>query len=84
MAYEIIIKSSAQQELDSLPDKEVLRISRHINQLAVNPRPVGTQKLSNEEGCRLRIGKYRVLYMIDDKAQEIHIYRVKHRKEAYR
>jgi len=30
------------------------------------------------------VGVYRILYDIDDQAHEIIIYRVKHRREAYR
>ena len=33
---------------------------------------------------RLRVGPYRILYDIDDKVQVVTIYRVKHRREAYR
>ena len=84
MAYRIIIKPSAQQDLNKLPDKEIERIASRIKLLENNPRPIGIQKLSGEEGYRIRSGKYRILYEIDDKGKSIFIYRVKHRKEAYR
>ena len=84
MAYRIIIKPSAQQDLDKFPNKEVERIALKIKLLESNPRPVGIQKLSGEEGYRIRSGKYRILYEINDNSKSIFIYRVKHRKEAYR
>ena len=48
------------------------------------PRPVGSIKLTAEEGYRLRVGDYRVLHRIGDKVKTVYIYRVKHRREAYR
>lgn len=84
MAYEVIIKAPAQRDLDSLPEKEVIRIARRLAQLQQNPRPVGVQKLTDQEGYRIRIGDYRVLYLIDDQKEQIQIYRIKHRKDAYR
>ncbi|MBU2444047.1 MAG: type II toxin-antitoxin system RelE/ParE family toxin [Bacteroidetes bacterium] len=67
MNYEIIIKPSAQKDLDSLQFKEVLSISNRIQKLSVEPRPIGIQKLTDDEGYRIRIGNYRVLFYIDDK-----------------
>ena len=37
-----------------------------IRALADNPRPPQSQKLSGEDRYRLRCGKYRVLYEIQD------------------
>lgn len=84
MEYNLIIKPSAKRDLNSLPDKEVEQIVRRIVQLINNPRPFGIQKLTDEEGYRMRIGKYRVLFEIDDKKKNILIFRIKHRKEVYR
>lgn len=84
MAYEIIIKPTAQKDLDKLPDKEVVKIAKRFLQLQENPRPVGIQKLTDQEGYRIRIGDYRVLFEIEDEEKKVFIYRIKHRKEAYR
>ena len=84
MAYRIIIKPSAEKDLDLLPDKEVLMISRHIEALSTNPRPFGVQKLTDAEGYRIRSGRYRILFEIDDGRQIVFVFRIKHRKEAYR
>ncbi|MCH7826532.1 MAG: type II toxin-antitoxin system RelE/ParE family toxin [Bacteroidetes bacterium] len=55
-----------------------------LEQLRVNPRPIGVQKLSDENGYRLRSGNYRILFILNDKIKNIFIYRIKHRKDAYR
>jgi mRNA interferase RelE/StbE len=82
--YEIILKPPAQKDLDRIPDKEVVRISQRIENLASNPRPMGVQKLTETEGYRIRAGRYRILYEIDDKKSVVSVYRIKHRKEAYK
>jgi mRNA interferase RelE/StbE len=82
--YKIIVKPSAQKDLDNLQIGEVKKIVRRINQLITNPRPVGVQKLSDDEGYRIRIGNYRILFTIKDKEKSILIYRIKHRKDAYK
>jgi mRNA interferase RelE/StbE len=84
VAYKITIKPSAQKDLDRFSVKETIRIAARIKLLENNPRPVGVQKLTDEEGYRIRSGKYRILYVADDKAKNIFIYRVKHRKEVYK
>ncbi len=84
MTYKIIIKPSAQKDLDKLQNKELKRIVARLEQLRINPRPIGVQKLSDEEGYRLRSGNYRILFVINDKIKNIFIYRIKHRKDAYR
>ena len=84
MHYEIIIKPSAQKDLDKLPFSEIKRIASKLEQLRANPRPIGIQKLSDQEGFRIRSGKYRILFAIDDEARSIFVYRLKHRKNVYR
>ena len=70
--------------MDRLPDKIHKRISDRILTLETNPRPPGSKKLQGEEGYRLRIGDYRVLYTIDGHTKHIFVYGVAHRREAYR
>lgn len=83
MEYKVILKRSALKDLDSLPKREVEKISHHLLQLQENPRPIGVQKLTDAEGYRIRSGNYRILFEVDDKQREIHVFRIKHRKEAY-
>lgn len=82
--YKLRILPQAQRDLDDLHGKIFNNLKNKIVELANNPRPYGTLKLTNEEGYRIRIGDYRVLYRIDDKIKEVFIYRIKHRKESYR
>lgn len=82
--YRIIIERKAAKETECLPSDAIQRVIDTIKNLKLNPRPHGSKKLTGEVGWRVRIGDYRILYTIDDSQKLITIYRVKHRKEAYR
>jgi len=84
MKYRLKIISSAEKDLDAITGRDFDAIKKRILSLSANPRPLGCQKLTNEEGYRIRSGNFRILYRIDDLAKEVLIYRVKHRKDAYR
>ncbi len=82
--YELLVKRSAEKELKQLNDADHDRIVKRLLALADNPRPVGSVKLAGHEIYRLRIGNYRALYTVDDRAKIIEIISVGHRKEIYR
>jgi len=84
-SYRIRIKQSAQKELESISTKaDRRRIVERIQALARNPRPHGCSKLSGRELYRVRQGRYRILYSIQDRELLIHVIRIAHRKSAYR
>ena len=82
--YEIRIKKSAKKDLDALDGKTYSRIDGNIQRLRNNPFPKGVAKLrGGGNRYRIREGKYRMLYEIDQKDKIITIYRIKLRKTAY-
>ena len=82
--HSLEIKLSAQKELDALDDAVFTRIDRKILALADNPRPAGCKKLKGyKDQWRVRVGDWRVLYIIDDAAKLVTITRVAHRREVY-
>lgn len=84
MAYTVILRRTAEKELDRLLEKIHRRITNKLLELESDPRPYGVQKLHGDEGYRIRIGDYRVLYLIDDNAKTVEIVSVGHRREVYR
>ena len=83
--YEVYIEKAAENDLKRLPTNTFQRIIPHIRALAENPRPSSCRKLSgSKDDWRIRIGDYRVLYEVDEKAKAVRIMRVRHRREAYR
>ena len=52
--------------------------------LADNPRPAGCKKLKGlKDHWRVRVGDWRVVYIIDDAAKLIAVTRIAHRREVY-
>ncbi|MFH0771663.1 MAG: type II toxin-antitoxin system RelE/ParE family toxin [Candidatus Omnitrophota bacterium] len=82
--YKLKIISQAQRDLDALHGEIFEKIKKKILSLSGNPRCVGIVKLTQEEGYRIKVADYRILYRIDDRLKEVIIYRVKHRREVYR
>lgn len=84
LKYSLEIKQSAQKELDALAETLFARIDRKILALADNPRPAGCKKLKGyKDQWRIRIGDYRVVYVIDNTAKIVTVTHVAHRREVY-
>jgi len=81
MTYKLILRHEAQKQLDLLPEQDYQRVARVISSLAKNPRPLKTKKLSGSGLWRIRIGRNRVIFAIDDNARTVIIVRVARRKE---
>jgi len=82
---EVYIEKAAENDLKRLPITTFHRIIFQIRILAENPRPSGCRKLTGlKNDWRIRVGDYRVLYEIDEKARAVRIMRVRHRREPYR
>jgi mRNA interferase RelE/StbE len=82
--YSLEIKQSAQKELDALDETVFGRIDRRILALAENPRPAGCKKLKGyKDQWRIRLGIWRVVYIINDAAKRITITRIAHRRDVY-
>jgi mRNA interferase RelE/StbE len=83
-AYKIFFRKSVQKDLETIPKKDLQRILKRIQDLANDPRPPGSEKLTGQEHYRLRQGIYRILYSIQDNDLTVWIVKVGHRKEVYR
>lgn len=84
MRYIVSITRRAQKELARLPAKEYEHVRDAIFALARNPRPRGCLKFIAREGWRIRVGKYRVIYEIDDKQRSVVVLHVGLRRDVYR
>ena len=83
--YSLRIKKSARKELESITTKaDRRRIVRRIESLADNPRPPGALKLSGLERYRIRQGRYRILYTIEDTVLIVQVIKIGDRKDVYR
>ena len=82
--YRLEISHTAHRQIRRLPLQTQERVNSTIAGLADNPRPPGAKKLTDREGYRARVGDYRILYLVDDEARTVVIYRVMGRGDVYR
>ena len=83
--YEVYLERSAENDLKRLPTSIFHRIIPQIKTLTENPRPSGCRKIAGSKNdWRIRIGDYRIIYEIDEKAKAVRVMRVRHRREVYR
>ena len=83
-AYKVFFKKSVWKDLESIPKNDLTKILKRIEMLGDDPRPSGCEKLTGEERYRLRQGKYRILYSIQDDELTVWVVKVGHRKDLYR
>ncbi|MBI4187011.1 MAG: type II toxin-antitoxin system RelE/ParE family toxin [Chloroflexi bacterium] len=83
MSYRVSILRSAEKEMERLPAAVHARLSKRILSLEETPRPRGVKKLSGREEYRLRVGNYRILYVIDDRDHTVAVVAVGHRRDVY-
>ncbi len=81
--YSLRVLREALKDVAGLPKDYARLVSGQIDRLGEHPRPPGAKKLHGG-GYRVRVGVYRVLYDVDDEAKTVTVYRVRHRKDAYR
>ncbi|MBA4073199.1 MAG: type II toxin-antitoxin system mRNA interferase toxin, RelE/StbE family [Gemmatimonas sp.] len=82
--YTVQFVRSARKELERLDDAMLERVFRRVEALALEPRPSGCRKLRGATDLwRIRIGSYRVIYQVDDRAGVVEIRAVGDRKDVY-
>ena len=81
--YSVSILPRARKELDKIRPEDQLRVAEAIKALGYDPRPVNCKKLRSRPGWRIRIGDYRVLYVIKDDVLVVIVFQVGHRHDVY-
>jgi mRNA interferase RelE/StbE len=85
VSYKVEISKRALKQLNKLSSELQERIQAKIDDLASEPRPNGVKKLNNREnGYRIRIGDYRILYDIYDDILLITVVEIGHRSKVYK
>lgn len=75
----------ARRDLNKLAKSDRLVIFDKLHELATDPYSSGSvKKLQGSEYYRLRVGKFRVVYEIQNSVLIILVLAVGHRKEIYR
>lgn len=83
-SYIVEVKPPARKELEALPDNVLSRVIRKLESLGHTPRPDGCKKLKgHKDQWRVRVGDWRVVYIIDDAAKIVSVTRIAPRREVY-
>lgn len=85
MTYRIEFSPSAARAFKKLEGSAQHRIAPKIDALAADPRPHGAEKLAGlDNRYRIRVGDYRIIYVINDTGRVVVIAVIGHRREVYR
>ena len=86
MSYQLKFSSSFEKQLKKLHPKDAKRIVEEIKSLQADPFPKG-KKVKNLVGVpnawRIRSGKVRAIYFVDETIKTIFIEDVAYRKDIY-
>lgn len=82
--FKIFFKESVRKDFKQIPKKDVKKILNKIEELGSEPRPAGCEKLTGDEKYRVRQGRYRIVYSVQDKELTVWVVKVGHRKDVYR
>ena len=83
--YAVEVSATAERQLRKLAKTDQRQIIRAMRQLAIDPRPRGARKLRGYDDIfRIRRGRYRIIYSIENERLVIIILKVGHRKDVYR
>jgi mRNA interferase RelE/StbE len=74
--YKIYFKESVEKDFRAIPKKELQKIVLRLQALSSYPRPPGHEKLTGQERYRVRQGRYRIVYSIQDKEFTVWVVRV--------
>jgi len=83
--FSIEYSKAARKALKALPRNTALLVMEKIEALAADPMAPNNnvKKLTNHPGYRLRVGNWRVVYMIHEQALLIAVVRIAPRGDAY-
>jgi mRNA interferase RelE/StbE len=82
--YRLFFKESVQKDFEGIAKKDSKRILNRIKSLGDNPRWPGCEKLAGLGCYRLRQGRYRILYTMQDEERSVTVVKIGHRKDIYR
>ncbi len=81
MGYQVRLRRAAQRQLDKLAKKDYEIVAEVLSALKRESRPRGVKKLAESGLWRIRVGRYRVVYNINDEEHLVIVVRVARRTE---
>lgn len=82
--YSIELRPAAAKALRKIDPQDVARLRGAIALLAEDPRPPGAKALQGRPGYRVRVGRYRIIYAIDDGVLLVVVVTLGQRQDVYK
>jgi mRNA interferase RelE/StbE len=82
MQFEIRFKPRALKDGQGIPKQELARIFEKIEALQNDLAGDAKRLTDTYPEYRLRVGQYRILFEVED--NQVVVYRIRHRKDAYK
>lgn len=83
--YRVEVSATAERQIRKLGREDQIRVVRVIQQLVADPRPRGCRKLSGHDDVfRVRVGRFRILYSVEDRRLVVIVLKVGDRRDVYR
>lgn len=82
--FDVQLDNSARKDLRRLSAKARKAIQDTFLDMEHDPFSGACSKLKGTDGYRTRVGDYRILFEIDTDLRLVNVYRIRHRKDAYR
>ncbi len=82
MSYSILILAGAARQLAGLPPEVYESVRDRIRALAAEPLAPESEKIATREGWRVPVGRYRVIYKVDQSAARVTVLDVSPRSDA--
>lgn len=83
--YKLTLKRSVEKDLRKIGKQHLQSLVEAMQSLSEEPLPPQSRKLvGSNQSYRLRVGDYRIVYLVNEVEEEIEVQKVRHRKDVYR
>ena len=85
MSYNLQFSSNFDRKLRKIHPQDAKRVFKEIEELQTNPFPRSkkVKRLIGTKAWRLRVGKVRIIYFVNEEEKTIYIEDVAYRKDIY-
>lgn len=85
MAHTIEFRPAVLKSLKNFPKRDLVRIKKKIEELAINlPDPNTTKMKGDNSFHKIRSGNYRIIYEIQNDRLVVLVVKIGHRKDVYK
>jgi mRNA interferase RelE/StbE len=82
--YKVCFRESVEKDFAGIAKGDLKKNLKRIKMLSEDPRPAGCEKLTDQERYRVRQGRYRIVYSIQDTELTVWVVKLGQRIDIYR